>query len=573
MKKILLFIPLILLGFILSAQSTNKNIIINKTAPMLQLNGSGAVLDFYNNDIRFTQSSDLLTLTGGNLKLPGISYGYTTTVTAAGVTTLTALSNYYQFFTGSTTQSVNLPVTSTLTTGHTYFIFNNSSGVVTVNSSGGNAVIVMVGGTKAIITCILTSGTTAASWDVLYSGHAISSGKKLTVTNTLSFAGTDGTTMTFPGTNASIARIDAGQSFVGDQAVTGQLTATTSIGAGTTTPLHKLSAVSTRAINLNAMNFVESDVNKNRTTVSQARDTSSLNLWFTYTGSPLLTMTDKNGGILFRADSIGFGLGTATPLTKLSVLSSTATNLNAFNFTNSDINKTRTTYATATDTSSITASYTATGSPTFKVVSKTGTNLLTIDSTQVSTAAQITITGNDGLVLSGNGTYWNDLLFPFTTGHVGNANYPPYSVDSLYFSFTVDSVGVDAQFMNITVQMPHDWKIGSTIYPHVHYKQEDATTDTPVFIVKYKWYDLGGTTQKGWRWIKLDTSTGTTDKTHQFVDNPNGISGSGITNVSSMLVCQVYLYALAAGNAQCNAWQFDIHYEIDGFGSRTDEAK
>jgi len=91
--------------------------------------------------------------------------GYTSTATAAGTTTLTATSSYYQQFTGVTTQTVVLPVTSTLTTGYTYHIVNNSTGLVTVTSSGANTVIVVPAGTTAMCTCISTSGTTAASWE------------------------------------------------------------------------------------------------------------------------------------------------------------------------------------------------------------------------------------------------------------------------------------------------------------------------------------------------------------------------------------------------------------------------
>jgi hypothetical protein len=91
--------------------------------------------------------------------------GYTSTATAAGTTTLTNTSSYYQQFTGSTTQTVVLPVTSTLITGWTFHIVNNSTGNVTVNSSGGNAVIVVVPGTTAMVTCIGTALTTAADWE------------------------------------------------------------------------------------------------------------------------------------------------------------------------------------------------------------------------------------------------------------------------------------------------------------------------------------------------------------------------------------------------------------------------
>ena len=91
--------------------------------------------------------------------------GYTTTVTSASPVTLTSSSTFYQFFTGSTAQTVVLPVTSTLATGWTFNIVNNSTANITVNSSGSNLVATCIPGTTLRLVCILTSGTTAASWD------------------------------------------------------------------------------------------------------------------------------------------------------------------------------------------------------------------------------------------------------------------------------------------------------------------------------------------------------------------------------------------------------------------------
>ena len=91
--------------------------------------------------------------------------GYTSTVTAAGTTTLTNTSSYYQQFTGTSTQTVVLPVTSTLQTGWTFHVVNNSTGNVTVQSSGLNQVIVVIPGTTAMVTCISTATTTAADWE------------------------------------------------------------------------------------------------------------------------------------------------------------------------------------------------------------------------------------------------------------------------------------------------------------------------------------------------------------------------------------------------------------------------
>jgi hypothetical protein len=54
----------------------------------------------------------------------------------------------------------------------------------------------------------------------------IADGKTLTASNTLTLAGTDSTTMTFPGTSATIARTDAANSFTGNQTIGGAIIAT-----------------------------------------------------------------------------------------------------------------------------------------------------------------------------------------------------------------------------------------------------------------------------------------------------------------------------------------------------------
>jgi hypothetical protein len=94
--------------------------------------------------------------------------GYTTTATAAGTTTLDVTSTNQQFFTGTTTQTVKLPVASTLVLGQQYRFVNLSTGNVTVQSSGANTIQVMDASSQLIVTCILTSGTGTASWSATY---------------------------------------------------------------------------------------------------------------------------------------------------------------------------------------------------------------------------------------------------------------------------------------------------------------------------------------------------------------------------------------------------------------------
>ncbi len=100
-----------------------------------------------------------------NLSANNFNSGYATTATAAGTTVLTVASPYQQYFTGVTTQSLVMPVASTLVLGQSWYVVNNSTGTVTVKSSGGNTILAMLTDTWALFTCILTSGTTAASWN------------------------------------------------------------------------------------------------------------------------------------------------------------------------------------------------------------------------------------------------------------------------------------------------------------------------------------------------------------------------------------------------------------------------
>jgi len=78
----------------------------------------------------------------------------------------------------------------------------------------------------------------------------VASGKVLTVSNTLTLAGTDGTTLTFPSTSATIARTDAAQTFTGVQTFTSTIVGGITGNAGTATLAAAATVLATpRAIN------------------------------------------------------------------------------------------------------------------------------------------------------------------------------------------------------------------------------------------------------------------------------------------------------------------------------------
>jgi hypothetical protein len=84
---------------------------------------------------------------------------------------------------------------------------------------------------KVVFTAPATTATlTVADTKTLTANNSITlagtDGKTLTLNNSLTLAGTDATVMTFPSTSASIARIDAAQTFAGSQTFSGVIIST-----------------------------------------------------------------------------------------------------------------------------------------------------------------------------------------------------------------------------------------------------------------------------------------------------------------------------------------------------------
>lgn len=174
---------------------------------------------------------------------------FDTTATAGGTTTLTNTSDYNQVFTGSSNQTVQLPATNTLGQGFVFRIINNSSGTLTVQTSTAVSLGTIPSNVTGMLTVLSILGNTATDWDFGYTDFstltgtgaavlatsptlttpnigaatatsvnkmaitapatsstlAVADGKTLTASNTLTLAGTDATTMTFPSTSQTVA--------------------------------------------------------------------------------------------------------------------------------------------------------------------------------------------------------------------------------------------------------------------------------------------------------------------------------------------------------------------------------
>lgn len=107
---------------------------------------------------------------------PNLVNKLTTITTAGGTTTLTVASDRFQYFTGTAAQVVTLPVTTTLVPGYTFFITNESTGTITVQTSGANTLVALGTSSRAAVTCVLASGTGTSSWTYSVTNNVVNAG-------------------------------------------------------------------------------------------------------------------------------------------------------------------------------------------------------------------------------------------------------------------------------------------------------------------------------------------------------------------------------------------------------------
>jgi hypothetical protein len=100
-----------------------------------------------------------------NVSINRLNQSNTNTAAAAGTTLLTAASSYSQTLTGTGTQTFRMPDATTLTTGVAFVFNNNATGTLTLQDYAAGAIgTITTGGAVELV--LLSSGTTAGTWDV-----------------------------------------------------------------------------------------------------------------------------------------------------------------------------------------------------------------------------------------------------------------------------------------------------------------------------------------------------------------------------------------------------------------------
>jgi len=130
-------------------------------------------------------------------------------------------------------------------------------------------------------------------------------------------------------------------------------------------------------------------------------------------------------------------------------------------------------------------------------------------------------------------------------------------------------------------QIPHGWKVGSTIFPHIHWQQnKDAT---PNWLLQYRWQINGENKVTAWTnySIVTDVYTYVSGTINQITHN-NGIVppiGADISDIIQVRVVRdtdnssTEFAAVDAYTGDAEVTDVDIHFEKDTLGSREEYIK
>ena len=127
--------------------------------------------------------------------------------------------------------------------------------------------------------------------------------------------------------------------------------------------------------------------------------------------------------------------------------------------------------------------------------------------------------------------------------------------------------------MSFSVQLPHSYKEGTTIYPHIHWTPKTAAAGVVEWKLHYTWINYQGTFPNPI--IISGVASVSSNMGDHLITDLSG--GSGITpttandNISSILVCVIQR---DAGNGNdtygddAGALFVDFHFEMNTVGSR-----
>lgn len=217
------------------------------------------------------------------------------------------------------------------------------------------------------------------------------------------------------------------------------------------------------------------------------------------------------------------------------------------------------------------------------VLKTNGSTRVNISSAGVTTIGgptnHIRIESDGTMIMEGTATIWDDLRVTLDQG--SNSALLDYlsGTSGPQIWFFRNNAAVEA--MSFTVQLPHSWKEGTTIYPHLHWIPKNTAGGNVEWNFEYTWANYEPAAPQVFPAITTSTVvasgpfTASTSLITALTTSNAGIVATG-KKISSILVCRIWRDASRAADtyaADAGLLFLDFHIEMDTFGSRSEYSK
>jgi hypothetical protein len=178
----------------------------------------------------------------------------------------------------------------------------------------------------------------------------------------------------------------------------------------------------------------------------------------------------------------------------------------------------------------------------------------------------------DQLAAAVFGEDWTDLRFPVQgINPIGAASDPTMVTSLSGLTSTLSFSGANQNIIAGVAQMPHEWKRGSAIKPHIHWTKPTGSADAVGWEFYYRMVGNPGDTVGAWS----AAQAGTLVAGDQTVSNEHLITAFPDIDMTGFIESAIILWRLdrrgdtdADANA-VNLYELDFHYQSNKAGTET----
>jgi len=172
---------------------------------------------------------------------------------------------------------------------------------------------------------------------------------------------------------------------------------------------------------------------------------------------------------------------------------------------------------------------------------------------------------------------WDDLRFPAQAINPAGAIAAP-TVDTTLTAFPGTLIFSGSQINIITgiAQLPHAWKEGTDLHPHIHWQKvaADAEELAVQWQFKTRVSNVGGVWSEWTSWGNVISEIGDPHASGNHVMSSFPVIDMEGRTVSCLVAWQIQRVGTDdAYNGTARLFEFDIHYQVDSLGSTEEYEK